>query len=53
VPVQGRQIPAKAESGRSSLSANQVGRLAWRSSYSQKLVAGTTQRNSGFGQPRQ
>jgi hypothetical protein len=35
-------MPAKAKSGLSSPSANQVGRLACRSSYSQKLVTGTT-----------
>ena len=41
VPVQGRQIPAKANSGRSSASANQCGTLGWRSVYSQNEVAGT------------
>ena len=52
------QIPAKANSGRSSFSANQttsflpVAGLA-SGAYSEKLFAGTRQRFSGFSQPRQ
>jgi hypothetical protein len=48
-PLQGVQRPAKAKSGRSSLSANQIGVLRGLvSAYSQKEVAGTTQRLRGI-----
>src|ERR1700722_16505370 len=48
------QRPAKANSGRSSLSANHVGVLrGFVSAYSQKLVAGTRQRLPAESQPRQ
>ena len=38
VPVQGRQMPAKANSGRWSLSANQCGSLAWVGLYCKRVV---------------
>src|SRR5256885_11761941 len=51
-------MPAKANSGRSSLSANQTTSFFFVSgfgsgAYSAKLLAGTKQRFSGFSQPRQ
>lgn len=53
-PLQGVQRPAKAKSGRSSLSANQIGVLRGLvSAYSQKHVAGTTQQLSFPSQRRQ
>jgi hypothetical protein len=50
-PVHGRQMPGKANNGRSWLSANQCGTFEVESVHSQKLVAGTRQRHSGFSQP--
>src|SRR5690606_13080424 len=47
MPLQGRQIPAKQKSGRSSPSANQCAIFGVESVYSTKLVAGTTQRKRG------
>ena len=52
------QIPAKANSERSSLSANQTTSFFFVSgfgsgAYSAKLLAGTKHRFSGFSQPRQ
>jgi hypothetical protein len=57
-PLNSVQIPAKANGGRSSLSANQTTAfflVTWFNSgaYSEKLVAGTKHRFSGFSQPRQ
>src|SRR5260370_12001960 len=51
-------MPAKANSGRSSLSANHTTSFFFVSgfgsgAYSAKLLAGTKQRFSGFSQPRQ
>ena len=51
-------MPAKANSGRSSFSANQTTSFFFVSgfgsgAYSEKLFAGTGQRLSGFSQPRQ
>ena len=52
------QMPAKALSGRSSLSANQTTAFFFVSgfgsgAYSAKLLKGTRQRFSGFSRPRQ
>src|SRR5204862_8162122 len=53
-PVQGRQIPAKAKSGRSSSRANQTGVLrGFVSAYSLKAVTGTRQRWATPSQGRQ
>jgi hypothetical protein len=56
-PLNSVQMPAKANSGRSSLSANQTTSffvLGFGSgAYSAKLLAGTRQRFSGFSQARQ
>lgn len=53
-PVQGRDRPAKNRSGRSASAANRTDVLRCVvSSYSQKEVKGTTQRNSGLSQGRQ
>src|SRR6201999_4000868 len=57
-PLNSVQMPAKANSGRSSLSANQTTSFFLVSgfgsgAYSAKLLAGTKQRLSGFSQPRQ
>ena len=53
-PCQRAHNPAKANNGRSSLSANHVGGLrGFVSSYSQKDVAGTRQRFLAASQPRQ
>jgi hypothetical protein len=51
-------MPAKANSGRSSLSANQTTSFLLvcgfgSGAYSAKLLAGTKQRFSGLSQPRQ
>ena len=53
--VQRVQMPAKKASGLSSSSANQTGRFSppGSVSYSEKLVKGTTQRDSGPSQRRQ
>ena len=52
------QMPAKAKSGRSLLSANQTTSFFFvigfgSGAYSEKLLAGTRQRFSGLSQPRQ
>src|SRR5260370_21104787 len=57
-PLNSVQMPVKAASGRSSLSANQTTSLFLVSgfgsgAYSAKLLNGTRQRFSGFSQPRQ
>src|SRR5580704_1437659 len=57
-PLYSVQIPAKANSGRSSLSANQTTSFLpvagfGSGAYSAKLFAGTRHRFSGFNQPRQ
>ena len=57
-PLNVVQMPAKANSGRSSLSANQTTSFFFVSgfgsgAYSAKLFAGTKHRFSGFSQPRQ
>src|SRR6478752_5158657 len=52
-PVHGRQIPANAKGGRSGSRANQYGTFGWSPEYSQKLVAGTTQRYAGVSHDRQ
>src|SRR3984893_1022472 len=57
-PLNSVQMPAKANSGRSSLSANQTTSFLPVSglgsgAYSAKLLAGTRHRLSGFSQPRQ
>src|SRR5271170_5324551 len=53
-PRQGVHRPAKANSGRSSLSANHIGVLRGLvSAYSQNDVAGTTQRRFLPSHPRQ
>src|SRR4029077_19778524 len=57
-PLNVVQMPAKANSGRSSLSANHTTSFFLVSgfgsgAYSAKLLAGTKQRVSGFGQARQ
>src|SRR6202040_2762914 len=57
-PLNTVQTPAKANSGRSSLSANQTTSFFLVSgfgsgAYSAKLLAGTRHRFSGFSQPRQ
>jgi hypothetical protein len=57
-PLNSVQIPANANSGRSSLIANQTTSFFLVSgfgsgAYSAKLLAGTRQRFSGFSQPRQ
>ena len=53
-PVHGRQIPAKAASGRSLFNANQTGVFrGLLSLYSLKLVSGTRQRYCGLSQARQ
>jgi len=53
-PFQGVHNPAKANSGRSSESANQIGVFfGWVSAYSQNAVAGTMQRLIGPSQRRQ
>src|SRR6478672_2441958 len=57
-PLNVVHMPAKANSGRSSLSANQTTSFFFVSgfgsgAYSAKLLAGTRQRFSGFNQPRQ
>ena len=53
-PFHGRQMPAKKNSGRSTISANQVGTaLPLRWSYSQKLVTGTRQRLPACNHGRQ
>ena len=57
-PLNSVQMPAKADSGRSSLSANQTTSFFLVSgfgsgAYSAKLLTGTRQRFSGFSQPRQ
>src|SRR6266704_1011541 len=57
-PLNVVQMPAKANSGRSSLSANQTTSFFLVSgfgsgAYSAKLLAGTKHRFSGFNQPRQ
>src|SRR5580704_15293751 len=57
-PLNSVQMPAKANSGRSSLSANQTTSFLpvagfGSGAYSEKLLAGTRQRLSGFSQPRQ
>ena len=49
----GRQIPAKAKSGRHSSSANQWVTFGWLSVHSQNEVAGTRQRHSALSHPRQ
>src|ERR1700687_3352650 len=51
-------MPAKAQSGRSSFTANQTTSFSFVSgldsgAYSAKLLKGTRQRCSGFSQPRQ
>src|SRR5208283_4616627 len=53
-PIQGVHRPAKAKSGRSSLSANHIGVLrGFVSAYSQNDVAGTRQRFRLPSHPRQ
>jgi hypothetical protein len=57
-PLNSVQIPAKANSGRSSLSANQTTSFFLVSgfgsgAYSAKLLAGTRQQSSGLSQARQ
>src|SRR5216683_569835 len=57
-PLNSVQIPPKANSGRSSFSANQTTSFFFVSgfgsgAYSAKLFAGTKQRFSGFNRPRQ
>ena len=57
-PLNVVQMPPKANSGRSSLSANQTTSFflvsgSGSGAYSAKLLAGTRQRFSGFSQPRQ
>ena len=53
-PVQGRQMPAKANNGRSSSRANHTGVLrGFVSAYSLNDDTGTRQRNSGLSQGRQ
>src|SRR6516225_9446823 len=57
-PLKVVQMPAKANSGRSALSANHTTSFFLVSgfgsgAYSAKLLAGTRQRFSGFSQPRQ
>src|ERR1700686_1505504 len=57
-PLNSVQMPAKANNGRSSLSANQTTSFFLVSgfgsgAYSAKLLAGTRHRFSGFSQPRQ
>src|ERR1700693_5780574 len=57
-PLNSVQMPANANNGRSSLSANQTTSFFLVSgfgsgAYSAKLLAGTRQRFSGFSQPRQ
>src|SRR4029078_9523957 len=57
-PLNVVQMPAKANSGRSLLSANHTTSFFFVSGfgsgvYSAKLLAGTKQRFSGFSQPRQ
>ncbi|GJD67061.1 hypothetical protein MPEAHAMD_7265 [Methylobacterium frigidaeris] len=53
-PVQGRQIPAKAKSGRLSSRANHTGVLrGFVSAYSLNEVTGTRQRCTGLSQGRQ
>src|ERR1700760_2591173 len=57
-PSNSVQIPPNANSGRSSLSANQITSFFFLSglgsgAYSAKLLAGTRHRFSGFSQPRQ
>src|SRR6266436_1235222 len=57
-PLNSVQSPPKANSGRSSFSANQTTSFFFVSgfgsgAYSAKLFAGTKQRFSGFNQPRQ
>src|SRR5712675_3150812 len=57
-PLNSVQMPAKANSGRSSLSANQTTSFFLVSgvgsgAYSAKLLAGTKHRFSGLSQPRQ
>ena len=58
ITIERVQMPAKANSGRSSLSANQTTSFFLVSgfgsgAYSAKLLAGTKQRFSGLSQPRQ
>jgi hypothetical protein len=53
-PFQGRQMPANANSGRSSSSANHAGVLrGFVSAYSLNDETGTRQRNSGLSHGRQ
>src|SRR5580692_11556443 len=52
-PVQGRHTPAKANGVRSWPRANHVQTAGLVNVGSQKAVAGTRQRYSGFSQPRQ
>src|SRR6266403_4477055 len=57
-PLNVVQMPAKANSGRSSFSANHTTSFFFVAgfgfgAYSAKLLAGTKQRFSGFSQPRQ
>src|SRR5580704_13830636 len=57
-PLYSVQIPAKANSGRSSLSANQTTSFLpvagfGSGAYSEKLFAGTKHLDSGINQPRQ
>ena len=57
-PLNSVQMPANVHSGRSSFSANQTTSFFFVSgfgsgAYSAKLLNGTTQRFSGFSQPRQ
>src|SRR6266404_1293884 len=57
-PLKSVQMPAKANSGRSSFNANQTTSFFLVSglgsgAYSAKLFTGTRQRFSGFSQPRQ
>src|SRR6202045_3406834 len=57
-PLNSVQMPANANRGRSSLSANQTTSFFLVSgfgsgAYSEKLLAGTRHRLSGFSQPRQ
>src|SRR5882724_7335331 len=57
-PLNSVQMPAKANSGRSSLRANQTTSFflvieLGSGAYSAKLLTGTRQRFSGFSQPRQ
>src|ERR1700731_3725147 len=57
-PLNSVQMPAKANSGRSSFNANHTTSFLpvaglGSGAYSAKLLAGTRQRLSGFSQPRQ